>query len=332
MNDFRVIAACLGRRYSGVNASMGAVIPEQLKHERIVSIGKHVPEGIERIGWGTILRTRRDLWRIWHARRNTDMAVGILLRLLGWKYKLVFTSAALRPKTRTTAWLIKRMDAVIATTAKAASFVPVPATVVMHGVNLERFRPPRDGESKENLIGVFGRIRENKGSGDFADALARVLPRHPGWSAVFVGEAESEAYRRGLEEQLARAGIADRVAFTGFVPTADIPTWFRRMRLVVCASREEGFGLPCLEAMASGCAVVATEAGAWPEIVRPETGRLVPCADAAQMAAAIEAALPVADELGRRGRELVEREFGIANEARGIQAVYRSLIGATTAT
>jgi mannosyltransferase len=96
----------------------------------------------------------------------------------------------------------------------------------------------------------------------------------------------------------------------------------------VCASRQEGFGLPCLEAMASGCAVVATHAGAWPEIVTPESGRLVPCADAAAMAAAIEEVLSHTTTLGAAGRNLVEQRFAIANEARGIQAVYDRLLPA----
>jgi mannosyltransferase len=323
VNDVRVIAACLGRRYSGVNASMGAVIPEQLKHERIVTIGWNVPGGTPQIGWGMVLRHRRDRWRIWHARRNTDMAAGILLRMLGWKYKLVFTSAALREKTWTTRFLVRRMDAVIATTAKAASFLPVPATVVMHGVNLEKFHPPAD--EKENLIGDFGRIRESKGSGDLAEALVNILPTRPAWRAVFVGEAESETYRRELQKKFAKAGVADRVSFTGFVPTADIPGWYRRMKLVVCASRDEGFGLPCLEAMASGCAVVATKAGAWPEIVTRETGRIVDCADSRAMAEAIAEVLDQETELGQQGRAEVERRFAIENEARGIQAVYDRL-------
>jgi mannosyltransferase len=327
VKDIRVIAACLGRRYSGVNASMGAVIPEQLKHERLAAIGRNIPQGIPTLTWGQLLRHRRDRARIWHARRNTDMAVGILLRALGWKYKLVFTSAALRPKTWTTRWLIRRMDAVIATTANAASFVPVPATVVMHGVDLERFRPGMADE-RENLIGIFGRIRENKGSADFAEAMCRLLPRHPQWKAVYIGQAESEAYQRDLESRFRSAGIADRVMFTGFVPEADIPVWYRRLKLVVCASRQEGFGLPCLEAMASGCAVVATHAGAWPEIVTPESGRLVPCADAAAMAAAIEEVLSHTTTLGAAGRNLVEQRFAIANEARGIQAVYDRLLPA----
>jgi mannosyltransferase len=325
VNDVRVIAACLGRRYSGINASMRAVIPEQLKHESIAVLGWKVPEGLPRITWRQVLKSRRRQ-RIWHARRNTDMVVGILLRALGWKFKLVFTSAALRKKTWTTRLLLNRMDAIIATTAKAASFLDVPATVVMHGVDLERFHP--DPDERENLIGIFGRIRENKGSGDFAQALAKVLPTAAHWRAVFVGEPESETFRRHLLQSLKQARIADRISFTGFVPTADIAGWYRKMKVVVCASRKEGFGLPCLEAMASGCAVVATRAGAWPEIVQDGvTGILVDSGSPSALATAIQSVLTRTEEMGKQGRALVESRFGIAGEARGIQAVYDSLIG-----
>ncbi|MDE5022928.1 glycosyltransferase family 4 protein, partial [Francisella tularensis subsp. holarctica] len=63
----------------------------------------------------------------------------------------------------------------------------------------------------------------------------------------------------------------------GFIADSnEIPSWYRALDLVVCASHKEGFGFPALEAMASKCAVIATKAGAWPEIiVYDENGYLV---------------------------------------------------------
>ncbi|MDE4951015.1 glycosyltransferase, partial [Francisella tularensis] len=55
--------------------------------------------------------------------------------------------------------------------------------------------------------------------------------------------------------------------------------------IVVCASHKEGFGLPALEAMASKGAVIATKAGAWPEIiVDDENGYLVETKSSQQIA------------------------------------------------
>ena len=74
------------------------------------------PDGIARIGMADLLK----LWRrrtplIWHARRNNEMIAGVVLSALGWPLKLVFTSAAQRHHSWITRWLIRRMDAIIAT-------------------------------------------------------------------------------------------------------------------------------------------------------------------------------------------------------------------------
>ncbi len=69
------------------------------------------------------MRPRRHRVRVWHARRNNEMLVGLLLRsMLRMPLKLVFTSAAQRRHTAYTRWLMRRMDAVIATSTRSGSF------------------------------------------------------------------------------------------------------------------------------------------------------------------------------------------------------------------
>lgn len=321
---------------------MLAVVPEQRKHETIAGLGFHIPDEIPQLRWIDLMRMRRDRWRIWHARRNTDMLAGLILRhVLGFQFKLLFTSAAQRRHTWITRFCYKRMDAIIATTAKAAAFLDSPATVVRHGVDTDRFQPPADkkgswaetGLPGKYGVGVFGRIRPNKGSEDFTDALLSVLPRRADWTAVFVGQAAAEhrSYEQRLKGKLAAAGLAKRVHFTGFVPDRDIPRWYQALSVVVCPSRVEGFGLPCLEAMASGCPVVATRAGAWPEIVQEDvTGKLVDCGDVAGLTAALLAVTEDPERVARMGRQArahVVQHFHIANEAKGIQDVYNTLLG-----
>src|SRR6185437_9200540 len=110
---------------------------------------------------------RRRLSLIWHARRNNEMIAGLLLRALGWPLKLVFTSAAQRNHTALTRWLIRQMDAIIATSSISASYLKRESTVVMHGVDTDIYAPPADraaafaesGLPGRHAIGCFGRIR-----------------------------------------------------------------------------------------------------------------------------------------------------------------------------
>jgi len=90
-----VIVANLHWRYTGVTATSRAVAPLVARMLPAVWLGSDAPEGIDRLGIGGLLA----LWRrrqpvIWHARRNNEMIVGVLLRALGWPFKLIFTSAA----------------------------------------------------------------------------------------------------------------------------------------------------------------------------------------------------------------------------------------------
>jgi mannosyltransferase len=164
--------------------------------------------------------------------------------------------------------------------------------------------------------------------------MIRVLPQRPGWTAVLVGETtpEFQAFERRLRGKIKNAGLTDRFHFTGFLKRfEDIPDWYRVLSVVVCPSRTEGFGLSCLEAMASGCPVVATCTGAWPELISDGIdGYLVPCADADALAEAIAKITEnpmLADWMGQQARQKVAGHYQIENEADGIYAVYRTLLG-----
>ncbi len=342
--DARVITPSLGTRFSGINSALLAVGPELARHIPIVATGFKLTPVMPLIRLRTALRIfRRGPKRIWHARRNVEMVAGLFLRhVLRYPLILVWTSHALRRHTRFTRFCYHRMDAVIATTRKAASFLDCPAQVVYLGVDLKVYHPPttavreiagKNLPGKRNL-GLFGRIRASKGTGDLVAALIALLPRYPDWGAVIIGQATAQelAYEQGLKNQLAAAGLAERVRFVGFIPDLrEIPGWYRALDLVVCASRAEGFGLPCLEGMASGCPVVATTAGAWPEIISEgEDGWLARIADPADLARALEKALatdePTLAEMGRRACAKVTRDFAIEREAAGLLKVYRMLL------
>jgi mannosyltransferase len=136
--DLQLIVPNLHRRYSGVTATNRMVAPKLARLFSAAWLGPDAPDGIARMGGADLMklwRRRRSL--IWHARRNNEMIAGVLLRWLGWPLKLVFTSAAQRHHSWITRWLIRRMDAIIATSDISASFLKRGATVIPHGVDTE---------------------------------------------------------------------------------------------------------------------------------------------------------------------------------------------------
>ncbi|KQS72551.1 glycosyl transferase family 1 [Rhizobium sp. Leaf371] len=339
-----IIAPNFKKRLSGVTSTIVQLVPVQARRgERIATLGPGLPETLPAIRFRDLLHLRRPpeggAVRIWHARRNLEMLPGILLRdVLRMPLKLLFTSAAQRRHSRWTKGLIRRMDAVVATSAKSGSFLDVPHTVIRHGVDLDLFHPPATGGRElapddlagRRLVGCFGRVRAQKGTDLFVAAMIALLPHHPEWTAVICGRVtpEHETFAAGLKTSIAEAGLSDRVRFLGEVD--DIKPWYRRVSLLVAPSRNEGFGLTPLEAMASGAAVVASDAGAYAEMIRPgETGAVVPAGDGDALTTALRLYLQAparATAHGQAGLAHVRAEFGIEREARALSGVYGGLL------
>jgi mannosyltransferase len=173
-------------------------------------------------------------------------------------------------------------------------------------------------------------VRHQKGTDLFVRAMIELLPNNPEWTAVISGRitAEHTAFAEKLKADIAAAGLTDRIRFLGEV--ADIKPWYRRLTLYVAPSRNEGFGLTPLEAMASGTAVVASDAGAYAEmIVEGETGAVAPAGDYERLRDAISMFLEPqsAMQAGRKGRDHVVANFGLSREADQLAEIYSDLLG-----
>lgn len=346
LREIEIIAPNLKRRLSGVTSTIVQLIPKQIAMgTRIVTLGPGLPNHLPNLKWaqlpGLWLRPRRARVRVWHARRNNEMLLGLLLRsVLRMPLKLLFTSAAQRRHSRYTRWLIRRMDKVIATSSRSGSFLRVPHTVIQHGVDLNLFHPPETPADRmaatelpgRYLVGCFGRVRHSKGTDLFVEAMIALLPKYPDWTAVICGRvtAENRSFADKLIQSVAEAGLSDRIRFLGEVD--DVRPWYRRATLYVAPSRNEGFGLTPLEAMASQTAVVASDAGAYEEMIVPgKTGLVVPAGDGFSLTTAIETYLADPDETRRQGQNAVlhvRSNFALEKEATAIGEVYAGLLAA----
>ena len=134
-------------------------------------------------------------------------------------------------------------------------------------------------------------MRQQKGSDLFVEAMCRLLPQYPDFSAVVIGltTVDNLPFVEGLKQQIAAAGLSERIRFLGELPIEEVPLWYQRISIYVFASRVEGFGLTMLEAMAAGDAVVATRAGAAEMIITDgDDGVLAPVDDVEALVAALE--------------------------------------------
>ncbi|MEM9031308.1 MAG: glycosyltransferase family 4 protein [Pseudomonadota bacterium] len=336
-----VIAPNLKHRLSGVTATVYALVPIQAKEIEIAALGLALPPGIPQIRLRDLPALPRGRPIVWHARRNIEMIAGLALRVfLGGRLKLLFTSASQRHHTRLTRALIARMDWVIAVSDKSAEYLSVPHQVVRHGIDTRRFHPARDRAAlrrrlrlEENavIVGCFGRIRAQKGTGDFVDAMLQLMQTRKDVHAIAMGGVVGhEDYVRELKTRITRAGLGERLRIMPEVPVDNMPDWYAALDLYVAPQRWEGFGLTVLEAMSSGVPVVATGVGAFEELLdKGRMGTLVEPGDVPSLAAAIA---PILDDpqnrlrLGAEARSYVEARFAIEGEAQALVDVYRKLL------
>jgi mannosyltransferase len=345
--DIEVIAPNFKRRLSGVTATVVRLVPLQAREIAIVATGPVLPLHVPQVQLRDLITLPRrgpgpGGWRVWHARRNVEMIGGLALRyLLGKRFRLVFTSASQRQQTGLTRWLIRRMDAVVATSEKTAGYLEGPSQVIMHGIDTDGFSPPTDrGALREKLglpragpiIGCYGRIRAQKGTDVFVDAMIEVLQQVPETTALVMGRATAQHtdFERGLREKVAAAGLAERLRFLPEVPTEAMADWYRVLDLYIAPQRWEGFGLTPIEAMACGVPVIATKVGAFAALVAEgETGTLIEAGNVAAMSQATMALLEAPERLARfksAARARAESQFSIEREAAELVALYRRLL------
>ncbi len=343
MSRVEVVAPNFKKRLSGVTSTIIQLVPMQARRVGIATLGPGLPDTLPKIGWrqlpGLLQRPATRPFRIWHARRNIEMLGGLVLRhLFRAPLRLVFTSASQRRHTAWSKFLIRRMDAAIAVSRKTASYLEIPNTVIMHGIDTTRFAPARDRDAEmrklgldplQHYAGCVGRLRRQKGTDLFVDAMIALLPEFPGWSAIVAGRATNEhrQFETELKQRVAEAGLAGRILFVG--EHADIPPWYRALSLLVAPQRWEGFGLTPLEAMASGVPVVAADVGAFAELVEDGvTGNIIAPDDLTAMIGAVRPYM--ADEARRQDAaaaalEHVRRNHPLQREANEIVSVYEGL-------
>lgn len=201
------------------------------------------------------------------------------------------------------------------------------------GVDLVPFLATRRGAFRAELgvsddvplVGIVARLVPIKAVHVFLEAAARLRVDHPTVMFVVVGDG---VLRPWLEELARSLGLGLQVRFTGW--RADLPAIYADLDVMALTSRNEGTPVSAIEALASGCAVVATAVGGVPDIVRDgHTGLLARSGDAGDVARRISELLRDADRrraLGAAGRAAVFPEHDITTLIARVDALYSRLL------
>ena len=268
----------------------------------------------------------------------------IILEIFGHLYPTA-RSLKYRIARQLEAWAIESARTIVADSQATADdlvrlhHVPVANVHVAHlGVD-GAFAPPPPAaldavRARHSLPGPFvlyvGGIDARKNVlmllDAFAHARAQGLP--PGVPLVFAGRVDHAPELPALRERAAALGLTDAVRWLGFVPDGELPALLAAAGVFAFPSLYEGFGLPPLEAMACGAAVVSSNGGSLAEVVG-DAALVASATDAAAFGDAIARVLrdvALAAGLRERGRQRAAT-FTWDRCAADTMTAYRAAIG-----
>jgi glycosyltransferase involved in cell wall biosynthesis len=321
---------------------------EQLRSEgvEVVTLGRR-PGRDWRVGWRLAREARARKIDVFHAHQYTPFFYAAVARVLSFGGpRLILTEHGrhypdlVRPLRRAINRLVldHLADAVNACCGFSAEglaivdgFAGRRIEVIENGIDLERYSRPTDRSALRKELGLdpsrryvvtIARFHPVKDHAMLLRAFARVAATRPDTDLLLAGDGP---LRGELERQAADAGIAGRVRFLGI--RSDVPALLQASDIFALTSVSEAASLTLLEAMASGLAVVVTNVGGNPEIVRDGVeGLLVPRGDSEAAATALLRLLndPVrADAMGTAGRARVESRYQLQRTIDSYLALYR---------
>jgi glycosyltransferase involved in cell wall biosynthesis len=294
---------------------------------------------------------RREMISVIHA--HTVMPDGFAAVLLGREFRIPVVCTGhgsdlnVYPQNSrlvrwTSRWTLRRVEKVVTVSDNLRRVAVELAgrreiAVVHNGADESRFVAGDKREARrrlhlrveDKLVTFVGYLRSEKALDYLLRAFA-MLARDDVRLAL-VGDGPLKPELMALAEEL---GISERCLFAGMRPHTEVPRWLAASDCMVLCSLSEGLPTILPEAMLCRVPVIATPVGGIPEVVRDgDTGLLVPCRDAAELAAALERVLTdtqLAQDLSRRAEVLARASLTWDSNARQMLAIYEQMVYTTT--
>lgn len=209
---------------------------------------------------------------------------------------------------------------------------PEKIEVIFSAVDFERFasiKTAQNSSVKDNelLITFVGRLTESKGLHYLIDAIKHLKTSNSELVPFKVIIAGDGPLKKELEDFIHKSGLTDQISLPGHI--TKIESLLASTDIFILPSLYEGFPLALLEAMASGCAIIGSNAGGIPDIItNSNTGIIVNRGDSRALAERIKLLLIDKElrlKLGMSGREHVRKKFRWVNTARSIYQIYKRI-------
>ena len=200
----------------------------------------------------------------------------------------------------------------------------VPIDVVLNGMDLKTLpaRDPTQGTAPH--IVFAGRFMEQKNPQHLVDALKQI--QHLQWSCSMLGDGP---LLEAVRETAGADGLAARITFPGWVTPEDVARTFAQSDILVLPSRSEGLSVVGVQALGMGLAMVLSNAGGNPELVRDgENGFLFPTGNVERLALSLAKLLEnpsMLQSAQTKSRELAQK-FDLESIVEQYEALFTEVI------
>jgi alpha-1,3-rhamnosyl/mannosyltransferase len=257
------------------------------------------------------------------------------------KAKLVYLQTMMPRSAETARLVLTPSEYTRRTVIERLRIDPSVVVVVPHGIGLRTGTSElTDVRERYGLDGPFflypAAMYPHKNHLVLIDAFSRLNKVHPEAQLVLTGPKGWREWKTATDmehriaNEIENLGLTDRVKQLGYVPASDLDALYREATAMVFPSKFEGFGAPILEAMVRGCAVIAADATAIPEVVH-SAGRLVSPDNADDWARAMSELLEDEEERNGFVKAGLERaaDFDWTRSAAILEDSYRFVLETT---
>jgi glycosyltransferase involved in cell wall biosynthesis len=194
-----------------------------------------------------------------------------------------------------------------------------------HYIDLEKYGTPNPISNRNNLVGYFGRLSEEKGVLNFIQAIPATLKVKNDIEFVIGGDGP---LKNEVEAYIKNNKLDRELKMLGWVSHSDLPKYLGDTKIVVLPSYTEGLPNIMLESMVCGTPVLAAAVGAIPDVISDgRTGFIMAdnspdCISANILRALNSSSL---DDVGKNARALVEKQFTFDKAVERFQLVVSSI-------
>ncbi len=207
----------------------------------------------------------------------------------------------------------------------------IPMGVDINLFKKRKIRKPKK-YSKNKILLFVGRLSDQKGLQYLVDAMPGIVKEEPSAKLLIIGGGP---YKAKLEKQINKNKVRSYIEFLGSLPSSEIIKYHNYADVFVLPSLAnktgtEALGLALMEAMSSGCAVIGTNIGGIPSLIKNgHNGILVPQKDSKALAKAVIMLLKnrkKAETIGKNASNFIRRNYSWDKIGKEFINIYKSLV------